>query len=182
MSKEEQFKFADEQARSPEGVARRKKMEKDQAVERVYPEEMLIGGPGLKGIQQLAKKAAGTTAPKTAQQGAKKRAALKRDVEEGIDRNLADEVKSYSQSAAEKAVAAKELAAKTKAERSRDLAAGQAKTKFTSTPKTPSKKTKKFDDDESNIEFKRGGSTTKSAKPEVKGWGMARGARPAKMR
>jgi hypothetical protein len=95
-------------------------------------------------------------ARKAAQAGAKKRANLKRDVEEGIDRNLADEVKSYSQSAAEKAVAARQGAEKTKADRSRDLAAGQSKTKFTSASKTPPKKTKKFDD-ESNIEFKRGG-------------------------
>jgi hypothetical protein len=111
-------------------------------------------GAGVAGAFYKGKKM--LDARKAAQEGAKKRANLKRDVEEGIDRNLADELKSYSQSAAEKAVAAKQRTEKTKADRSRDLAAGQAKTKFTSTSKTPSKKTKKFDD-ESNIEFKCGG-------------------------
>jgi hypothetical protein len=110
---------------------------------------------GAAGVSYKMKKI--LDARKAAKAGAKKRADLKRDVEEGIERNLADEVKSYSQSAAEKAVAAKQRVEKTKADRSRDLAAGQAKTKFTSTSKTPSKKTKKFDDEESKIEFKRGG-------------------------
>jgi len=52
-------------------------------------------------------------ARKAAQAGAKKRANLKRDVEEGIERNLSDEVKNYSASAAEKAIAAKQRADKT---------------------------------------------------------------------
>jgi hypothetical protein len=52
-------------------------------------------------------------ARKAAQAGAKKRANLKRDVEEGIERNLGDEVKNYSASAAEKAIAAKQRADKT---------------------------------------------------------------------
>lgn len=108
-----------------------------------------IGGgvAGLLKLNQMSK------ARKLAAQGAKKRANLKRDVEEGIDRNLADEFKSYSSSAAEKSIAAKQSAA----DRTRDLAAGQAKTKFTSESKKPSKKTKKFDDSESSTEFKRGG-------------------------
>jgi hypothetical protein len=116
-----------------------------------------IGGgvAGLLKLNQMSK------ARKAAQAGARKRANLKRDVEEGIDRNLADEVKSYSQSAAEKAIAAKQNAA----DRTRDLAAGQAKTKFTSESKKPSKTTKKFDDNESNIEFKRGGKVKKPSMP-----------------
>jgi hypothetical protein len=52
-------------------------------------------------------------ARKAAQAGAKKRANLKRDVEEGIERNLADELQNYSSSAAEKAVAARQRADKT---------------------------------------------------------------------
>jgi hypothetical protein len=119
--------------------------------------KLLVGtgaGAGVAGAFYKGKKM--LDARKAAKIGAQKRANLKRDVEEGIDRNLADEVKSYSQSAAEKAVAAKQGAEKTKADRSRDLNAGQAKTKFTSASKTSPKKTKKFDD-ESNIEFKRGG-------------------------
>ena len=78
--------------------------------------------------------------------------------------------------------ARKAAQAKKSADLSREIKAGQAKTKFTSEAKKPSKKTKKFDDSESNIEFKRGGSTAKSSKPAAKGWGMARGARAAKMR
>jgi hypothetical protein len=119
------------------------------------------GAGGIAGTAYKMKKL--LDARKAAQAGAKKRADLKRDVEEGIDRNLADEFKSYSSSAAEKAVAAKQRADKTKADRSRDLTAGQAKTKFTSVSKAPSKKTKKFDD-ESNIEFKRGGMVSGASK------------------
>lgn len=45
---------------SPEEKARRKKMESDQALQKVYPEEMLVGqaGVGLKGIAALAKRLA----------------------------------------------------------------------------------------------------------------------------
>jgi hypothetical protein len=82
MSKEQQFKFADEQARTPAGVAKRKQMEKDQAIERVYPEEMLAGGFGLKGIQMLAKKAAGTGAKKSAESGGSR--ALSAEVDDGV--------------------------------------------------------------------------------------------------
>lgn len=105
-------------------------------------------GAGAAGLLYKGKKM--LDARKAAKLGAQKRADLKRAAEEGIDRNLADEFKSYSSSAAEKAIAAK-------ADRARDLNAGQAKTKFTSESKKPSKKTKKFDDSESNVEFKRGG-------------------------
>jgi hypothetical protein len=133
-----------------------KKVEPMSDTERNIGNMLAVTGAGAGAAGALYKGKKMLDARKAAQAGAKKRANLKRDVEEGIDRNLADEVKSYSQSAAEKAVAAKQRAEKTKADRSRDLKAGQAKTKFTSASKTPSKKTKKFDD-ESNIEFKRGG-------------------------
>ena len=39
--------------------------------------------------------------------------------------------------------------------------------------KFDAKRTKKFNEDEANVEFKKGGS--------VRGWGMARGARKAKI-
>jgi hypothetical protein len=68
-----------------------------------------VGG-GAAGFFKLKKM---YDARKAAKVGAKKRAALKRDVEEGIERNLADELKDYSASAAEKAIAAKERAGKT---------------------------------------------------------------------
>jgi hypothetical protein len=57
---------------------------------------------------------------------------------------------------------AAKAAAKTAAERTRDLTAGQAKTKFTSQSKAPSKRTKKLDDSEVGVEFKRGGRAMKS--------------------
>jgi hypothetical protein len=135
-----------------------KKVESMSDTERNIGNMLAVTGAGAGAAGALYKGKKMLDARKAAQAGAKKRANLKRDVEEGIERNLADEVKNYSQSAAEKAVAAKQRLAKTKAERSRDLSAGQAKTKFTSASKTPSKKTKKFDDSESNVEFKRGGS------------------------
>jgi hypothetical protein len=57
--------------------------------------------------------------------------------------------------------ARKAAQAKRSANLAKEIKAGQAKTKFTSAPKAtqknPAKKTKKFDDSESNIEFKRGG-------------------------
>lgn len=52
--------------------------------------------------------------------------------------------------------------AKKAADISKEMKAGQAKTKFTSESKKPSKKTKKFDDSESNVEFKRGGKAYSS--------------------
>ena len=110
-------------------------------------------------------------ARKAAQAGAKKRANLKRDVEEGIERNLADEVKSYSQSAAEKAIAAKQRAdyrSLTGGARE-DAKANQAYDKLKQLSsrgagKTSSGKTKKFNDEESNVEFKRGGSVSSASK------------------
>jgi hypothetical protein len=68
-------------------------------------------GAGVAGAIYKGKKL--LDARKAAQAGAKKRANLKRDVEEGIERNLGDEVKNYSASAAEKAIAAKQRADKT---------------------------------------------------------------------
>lgn len=82
MTKEQQFKFADEQARTPAGVARRKQMEKDQAIERIYPEEMLVGGPSLKALQNVAKKMAGTGAKKAAESGGSR--AVSTAVDDGV--------------------------------------------------------------------------------------------------
>jgi hypothetical protein len=58
------YKKADAEARTPEGIARRKKMEQDQGLEAVRPEEM-IAGPGLKMVAGLAKKLAGAGAKST---------------------------------------------------------------------------------------------------------------------
>ena len=57
-SKEEAFKKADAEARSPEGQAKRSAMEKSQAIENVYPEQALLGGAGF-GIKSIAKAAKG---------------------------------------------------------------------------------------------------------------------------
>jgi len=112
-------------------------------------------GAGALGMLYKGKKM--LDARKAAQVGAKKRANLKRDVEEGIDRNLASEFQDLASSAAKNSTNAK-----TAAERTRDLTAGQAKTKFTSQSKAPSKRTKKLDDSEVGVEFKRGGKAMKS--------------------
>jgi hypothetical protein len=140
------------------------KTEKMSDAERNISNMLAATGVGAGAAGALYKGKKMLNARKAAKEGAKKRANLRRDAEEGIDRNLADEFQNYSPSAAKKAIATKQRLAKTKAERSRDLSAGQAKTKFTSASKTPSKKTKKFDDSESNVEFKRGGSISGASK------------------
>jgi hypothetical protein len=82
MSKEQQFKFADEQARTPEGVARRKQMEKDQAIERVTPETALLPGGSLKVLHNAAKKLAGMGAKKAAESGGSR--AVSTAVDDGV--------------------------------------------------------------------------------------------------
>ena len=138
---------------------------------------MLIGSgaaAGAAGLLYKGKKM--LNARKAAKEGAKKRAKLRRDAEEGIDRNLADEFQNYSPSDAKKAIAAKQRADKKRADyRSltgaarEDAKANQAYDKLKKLSsrgagKTPSKKTKKFDDSESNVEFKRGGSISGASK------------------
>jgi len=122
------------------------------------------GAAGVAGLYKLGKNM--LNARKAAKAGAQKRANLKRDVEEGIERNLLDEFQNLAASAP-KTAAKSEAKKNLTAERSRDLMAGQAKTNFKSPPKASdkAKQTRRFDD-ESNIEFKRGGSVKK--KPEVK--------------
>jgi hypothetical protein len=126
-------------------------------------------GAGAAGLLYKGKKM--LNARKAAQAGAKKRANLKRDVEEGIERNLADEFQNLSSSAAAKKTAGGK---KTSDYRSlagsarEDAKANQAYDKLKKLSsrgagKASSKKTKKFDD-ESNIEFKRGGSISGASK------------------
>jgi hypothetical protein len=144
---------------SSTGPVSGKKVEPMSDTERNVQNMLAVTGVGAGAAGALYKGKKMLDARKAAQAGAKKRANLKRDVEEGIERNLADEFQSLSSSASKRAADQK-----SKAERSRDLNAGQAKTKFTSLSKTPSKKTKKFDDNESNVEFKRGGSVSGASK------------------
>jgi len=63
MTKEQQFARADAEAKSPEGVAKRKKQEAEQGLERVTPETALLPGGSLKVLSAAAKKLA---APKMA--------------------------------------------------------------------------------------------------------------------
>jgi hypothetical protein len=66
---------------------------------------------------------------------------------------------------AENAAATSRAAGRKKSEeRANELRKGQAKTKFTSKSKAPSKRTKKFDDSETGVEFKRGGSINPASK------------------
>jgi hypothetical protein len=66
---------------------------------------------------------------------------------------------------AENAAATSRAAGRKKSEElANELRKGQAKTKFTSQSKSPSKRTKKFDDSEAGVEFKRGGSINPASK------------------
>lgn len=58
MTKQQQFEKADAEARSPEGVAKRKKQESDQGLERVTPETALLPGGGLRALSEAAKRLA----------------------------------------------------------------------------------------------------------------------------
>jgi hypothetical protein len=58
MTKEQQFARADAEARSSEGVAKRKKQEAEQGLERVTPETAMLPGGSLKVLSAAAKKLA----------------------------------------------------------------------------------------------------------------------------
>ena len=77
------------------------------------------------------------------------------------------------------------VSAAKKAELAGELRRGAQPTKFTSPSKaTTAKRTRKFNDDEASVEMKRGGAVKKYAAGgavSAKGWGMARGARAAKI-
>jgi hypothetical protein len=68
MTKEQQFARAEAEARSPEGVAKRKKQETEQGLERVTPETALLPGSGLKALSEAAKKLAAPKMAKYAQE------------------------------------------------------------------------------------------------------------------
>jgi hypothetical protein len=148
-----------------------KKVEPMSDTERNIGNMLAVTGAGAGAAGALYKGKKMLDARKAAKEGAKKRANLKRDVEEGIERNLADEFQNLSSSAAAKKTAGGK---KTSDYRSltgsarEDAKANQAYDKLKKLSsrgagKTSSKKTKKFDD-ESNIEFKRGGSVSGASK------------------
>jgi hypothetical protein len=68
MTKQQQFEKADAEARSPEGVAKRKKQESDQGLERVTPETALLPGGGLRALSEAAKRLAAPKMAKYAQE------------------------------------------------------------------------------------------------------------------
>jgi hypothetical protein len=68
MTKEQQFARADAEARSPEGVAKRKKQEQEQGLERVTPETAMLPGGSLKVLSAAAKKLAAPKVAKYAQE------------------------------------------------------------------------------------------------------------------
>jgi hypothetical protein len=68
MTKEQQFARADAEARSPEGVAKRKKQEVEQGLERVTPETAMLPGGSLKVLSAMAKKLATPKMAKYAQE------------------------------------------------------------------------------------------------------------------
>jgi hypothetical protein len=68
MTKQQQFEKADAEARSPEGVAKRKKQETEQGLERVTPETALLPGGSLKVLSEAAKRLAAPKMAKYAQE------------------------------------------------------------------------------------------------------------------
>ena len=161
--------------RKAEFEAWSKKMRKEQALERVTPELALMGGAsgfGLKALQAAAKNLAGTGAKTTAKAASTGAKSPLRQKTEQLIREDKNPGRSVSQAPAIPKVSLKEKTkeliqsdrtAKSK-EMSRQMAEKQTPTKFTSkkstsTPKklVSSKRAKKFNDDESRVEFKRGG-------------------------
>jgi hypothetical protein len=166
-------------------------------------EAAIPGGVGLKAVAGLAKSLAnrgtGSTGRALAEKGVDEAIYLGKTAPRNITpaERLAGptsrgsaEISSASRPAlsapplrltSREAEAAKEAAKK--AELAGELRRGQKPTKFDSPKKsTSSKRTRKFNDDEAGVEFKRGGSTSKFAKGGMaKGWGQARGARSAKI-
>ena len=119
----------------------------DQAISRVYPEEYLVGGPGLKSLQSAAK----ALAAQTGQVG-------KTSAREAFDRAAQAERLSVDRGSAA------QRAAVLRAERAEAARRGQTPTTFTSTrPSDSTKRTRKFNEEDSGVEFKRGGKTKKMA-------------------
>jgi hypothetical protein len=171
----------------PRMTAEMRKKAEDQAVKPYYPEEYLAGGPGLKSISSAAKALANRTRSPSSIKTADETLALPSPTRRlgydmkalpaptkklGYDKAGALAKRRAKRSAAqdvemkaENAAAISKAASRKKSEeRANELRKGQAKTKFTSQSKAPSKRTKKFDETETGVEFKRGGSVTPASK------------------
>jgi hypothetical protein len=168
-------------AQTPAAAAQERARLGDQSIKRVTPELGLVGGAsslGLKALHGAAKRLAGTgakTATKTATTGAK--SPLRQKTEELIkeDKNPGRSVSSAPASPKgslkekTKELIKSDRTAKSN-EMSKQMAEKQTPTKFaskksTSAAKKPvaSKRTKKFNEDESGMDFKRGGSVSSRA-------------------
>ena len=172
------YKEAKEEAKSPEGKAKRAAMEKSQALEGSYPVENIAGGAA-----GLLKAGAG----KLFGQGAAKEAAKRveptfrekeLEIIKEVPRLLGGPKKQMALPAPPKQLAlpappkrlpydrpAASAAESTKAKLAGELRRGAQPTKFTSPSKsTTSKKTRKFNEDEGGVEFRRGGSVSSASK------------------
>lgn len=163
----------------------RKKAE-SQAISPYYPEE-LLGGFGLKALASAAKRLANFSKKPGSYKTAEETLALPAPTKRlGYDMKTLpaptkrleyDKAGAVAQRRADRSAArdaemkAENTAATSRAadrKKSEELASelrkGQAKTKFTSQSKAPSKRTKKLDDSDAGVEFKRGGSVSPASK------------------
>ena len=172
------FKRAQAEAKTAEGKAKFNERIKGQALERVMPETALIGGGfGLKALHSAAKNLAGTGAKTTAKAASTGAKSPLRQKAEQLIREDKNPGRSFSSTSANPKTSLKE---KTKeliqgdrtaksSELSRQMAEKQKPTKFTSKKSTSagkpvaSKRTKKFNEEEAGIEFKRGGKVGASS-------------------
>ena len=179
--KEQQYQRASEAAQTPEGKAKRAAMEKSQAVENVYPEQALLGGAGF-GIKSIAKAAKDLANRGGAKEAAKRVEPTFREKEleiiKEVPRLLGGPKKQLALPAPPSKLAlpappkrlpydrpAASAAESTKAKLAGELRRGAQPTKFTSPRKsTASKKTRKFNEDEGGVEFRRGGSVSSASK------------------
>ena len=181
--KEQQYQRASEAAQTPEGKAKRAAMEKSQAVENVYPEQALLGGAGF-GIKSIAKAAKDLANRGGAKEAAKRVEPTFREKELEIIKDIPKLLGGPKKQLALPAPPSKlalpappsrlalpapprgaSAAESTKAKLAGELRRGAQPTKFTSPSKsTASKKTRKFNEDEGGVEFRRGGSVSSASK------------------
>jgi len=177
-SKLKAYKKAQEAAQTPEGKAKRSAMEKSQALEGSYPVENLAGGAA-----GLLKAGAGKLFGREAAEEFVKRGEPiyrepKLEILKDIPKLLGGPKKQMALPAPPKQLAlpapprrlpydrpAASAAESTTAKLAGELRRGAQPTKFTSPNKsTASKKTRKFNEDEGGVEFRRGGSVSSASK------------------
>ena len=176
--KAEDYKKAEEEARSEAGKAKRAAIEKSQALEGSYPVENIAGGAA-----GLLKAGAGKLFGREAAEEFVKRGEPiyrepKLEILKDIPKLLGGPKKQVALPAPPKQLAlpappkrlpydrpAASAAESTKAKLAGELRRGAQPTKFTSPSKsTTSKKTRKFNEDEGGVEFRRGGSVSSASK------------------